>query len=617
MSFLLKNTIHRVLAESFYDQIVTQQSDFYYYIGKVVPWSVETSPEAPLDTQQYEYDTRNNIISVKKITSGDVSFVVRRINWASGTVYDQFDSYSASFPSDTGATSLKNSRFYVLTNEFNVYKCLFNNNGGASTVKPNGTDVVPISTADDYVWKYLYTIPLSNRNRFLTQTFMPVQRSVTSRFYSDGQVDSIIIDNPGSGYSGNSNVSLRVFGTFTGNTGNSIANLVPVFNASGQFVNVIIKDAGNKYSSANIAIIDSGGVGSGFYPGRSSANMYPILNASGRIDRVLIDDPGIGYSTNTQTVISLIGDGANAILTPFVNEVGEIEKVIIENRGEGYTFLDIEVEGDGANASIRADLSVGDLDSTQSSVELSATGGSIEAFRINNTGTGYTAANVTVTGDGTGFIGTVVLGTGNSISYVAIVDSGSGYTYANVIITGNGSNANASAIISPLRGHGFDPVAELFADTIIVYSTINNEFNQGISVNNDYRQFGIISDIKNFNNFRQFTSLLGSTCYLITVTNAAGLVRDAQLSLSSNFEKKFEVVEVLGNQVLILDKNNYELDTTDSLYNSVTTLSYDITSIDAEPDINKFSGDLLFIDNRTSISYSDQQLVTLRTTIQF
>lgn len=617
MSFLLKNTIHRVLAESFYNQIVTQQSDFYYYIGKVLPWSSETTPETPQDTQQYEYETRNNIISVKKISSTDVSFVVPRINWTVNTVFDQFDDYSVSFPSDTGATTLKDSKFYVLTNEFNVYKCLFNNNGSQSTIEPTGTDVVPISTADGYIWKYLYTIPLSIRNRFLTDTYMPVQRSVTNRFYSDGQVDNIIIDNAGSGYSGNSNVSLRVYGTFAGSTGNSIANLVPVFNTDGQFVDVIIKDSGNNYLTANISIVDAGGEGTGYYPGSTSANIYPILDASGKIDRVLIDDPGFGYSSNTQTTISLIGDGANAVLTPYVNQLGEVETVVIENRGQGYTYLDIEVEGSGSNASVRADLSTGDLDTVQSTVELAATSGSIEAFRIINAGENYTTANITVTGDGVGFIGNVVLTQFNTINYVEVIDSGSGYTHANVVITGNGSNANVSAIISPFRGHGSDPVAELFADTIIVYSTINNEFNQGISVNNDYRQFGILANPKNFSNFRQFTSLIGSACYLITVSNSTGLGRDSILSLSNNSQKKFEVVEVSGNQLLIVNKNNYPLSDLDILYDATSATQYDITSIDALPNINKFSGDLIYIDNRTSISYSDQQLVTLRTTIQF
>ena len=89
--------------------------------------------------------------------------------------------------------------------------------------------------------------------------------------------------------------------------------------------------------------------------------------------------------------------------------LGELEDVIIVSRGEGYTYLDIEVVGDGTGANATAQLSTGDLDTNQSSVELSAVDGAVYAFRILNGGSNYTVANVSLVGDGTGFDGTVVL----------------------------------------------------------------------------------------------------------------------------------------------------------------------------------------------------------------
>ena len=47
-----------------------------------------------------------------------------------------------------------------------------------------------------------------------------------------------------------------------------------------------------------------------------------------------------------------------------------------------------------------------------------------------------------------------------------------------------------------------------------------------------------------------------------------------------------------------------------------TATTYIVTSLDQVPDVNVFSGDLLYIDNRTSVSHSEQQLVTLRTIIR-
>ena len=45
-------------------------------------------------------------------------------------------------------------------------------------------------------------------------------------------------------------------------------------------------------------------------------------------------------------------------------------------------------------------------------------------------------------------------------------------------------------------------------------------------------------------------------------------------------------------------------------------LSQTISTVNAVPTINKFSGDMIFIDNRTKISYSDQQLISIRTVIK-
>ena len=61
-----------------------------------------------------------------------------------------------------------------MTDEFYVYQCLHNNNGAASRVKPTGTSPNPFKTSDGYIWKLLYMIPVSMRNRFVTSTYIPV-----------------------------------------------------------------------------------------------------------------------------------------------------------------------------------------------------------------------------------------------------------------------------------------------------------------------------------------------------------------------------------------------------------------------------------------------------------
>jgi hypothetical protein len=709
MSFLLKDTIHGSLVDSVYNEFLSRRANYYYFIGNIMEWVSPHIPETPQATQDYEYYTRNGILSAKKINLRDVSYVVPRIDWTSGTVYDQYDgNYSATSPSHSGATSLKAANFYVLTSTYGVYKCIFNNNGAASTQEPTGQDITTITTSDGYVWKYLYTIPLSSQNRFLTPDLMPVQRAVTNAYYSRGEVSSITIDNAGSGYLGNAEVTLSVTGQFLGGTGNSIANLTPVFNSAGEFIDVIIEDAGANYKTATININDNLGAGTSHYNnisnvrifntgagyntaavanttvsivttgsiqptanayanlifssnslvdvvltnkgyGYTSAarantsivisttgNIQPTSNATanlffatsalltpvlvnGSIHSVLIEDEGIGYSSNIQTIVSAIGDGTGFVATPYVNSAGQVEDIIIENRGNGYTHLDITIAsatGTGANA--YANLSVDDLATLQTVVELSAIDGGIHALRISNVGSGYSYANVVVTGDGENFTGTPVL-VNNTVSYITVTTPGANYTYANVTITGNGSNANATAIISPFRGHGSDPVRELFADTLMFTSTINNEKNHGVDVSNDYRQYGIIKDLKKHNSGLAFANVIGSACYLLTMDTVNNLARDSILThVANNSKRYFEVVEVISsnNQLLIQDKNNHDIGVSDVLTDETTNLDYTITSVNKNPDINKFSGDLLYIDNRTAVSHSAQQLVTLRTVIK-
>ncbi len=709
--FLLKSKVHGTLAEIFYNDIISRRSSYFYYIGKIVDWLNSNDPDVPLNTGEYEYVTRNEIISVKKILPQDVAFVIDRIDWESGTVYDQYDpNYSDEFLSSTGASSLEDSKFYVLSEyqgiHYNVYKCLFNNNGAESTERPTGSDATAITYSDGYIWKYMYTIPLSMRNKFLTHDYIPVSRSVLNPYYSNGEISSIVIDNKGSGYSSNSLIELQIQGEFYGTSGNVIANCRPIVNEVGQIISVVITEKGNNYKSANVIVNDLGNNGESFYkrantviisnngagyfsnvqqnttvsiysvgtqPERNaeaklyfvddsvsrielinlgsgytdniksntfitittSGNSQPTSNCTanvlfdtgavlkpviydGKIENILVEDPGIGYSGNLQTQIVLIGDGEDAKLTPYINESGQIEDIIIENRGHGYTYLDIEISGDGNNANAYANFYIGDLNTLQSIVELSAIDGGIHALRIDAVGDNFTHANVSISGDGTNFVGNVII-SNNTIDKVEIINPGKDYTHANVIISGDGGNANISAILSPQGGHGFNAIEELNAHTIMIYSTINNEKNQGLFVNNDYRQYGIIRNIKNHTKDELYENNFGSSCYLANLTNKVGLTSDLKLVVADNEEKVFDVVSVDDNstKVLLLNKNNYELQNSDVLIDKETNQTYTIYEVESIPEINKFSGDLIFIDNRTTISYSDKQLVTLKTVIKF
>lgn len=655
MTFRLKDILHKSLSDSVFNDLFSGRSNYYYFIGKVVPWSTPGSPPTPDETRTVEHDTRNRIINIKKITTGDTSLVIPRKNWSSNRKYDQFNlNYSTTNLSTTGASSLKTSDFYVLNSTFQVYKCINNNNGGDSTVEPSGNLLDVFTTADGYQWKFMYTIPVSLRSRFLTDDFMPVTKSVLESFYSDGQINSVTVDSKGSGYTAQPVVNLIAnvhFVTASDGTasvpGANTPNLKPVINEStGAIEDVLITFAGSNVAGGNILVNDSDGTGSNLFPNVTlslgsnaavttvigdTANFIPVISG-GEFKDVLVLDPGKNYTSNGNTTITVSGDGTGAIITPFINDAGELENAIISERGTGYTNAVLNVIGSGTGANLSVSFSTGDLDTSQSKVELSAIDGAIHNYTIVSGGTQYnTTPTITITGDGTGATATATgdFGTGNAITGITVTNAGSGYTFANVVVTAAagspGSGADIQPIFSPPNGHGFDAPTELFADSLMFFSTISDEKIHDVTINNDFRQFGIIKDIEQSVSKRMFGNALGTPTFSANLTNilSAGgntLVADNIVELSTDSTIQFAVVEVSvapsANTVILTSLNNYTLTGSEILKTPDNTDTFTINAINKSPDINKFSGEMLFIDNRTAVTFSDEQLVTFRTILR-
>ena len=111
-----------------------------------------------------------NTTTLHRILPGGVSRVVPRVDWVKGRTYDAWPA---------------TSNFYVMVKEFlsgvgrlNVYKCLFSPRK-PSINAPSGTSATPVTTADNYIWQYLYSISNSEAVRFLTTEYIPVPEKVT------------------------------------------------------------------------------------------------------------------------------------------------------------------------------------------------------------------------------------------------------------------------------------------------------------------------------------------------------------------------------------------------------------------------------------------------------
>ena len=143
-------------AKQFIEDFGESASSTYMFIGRSYPWTDDTSPPSPANSTGEEYDAYSDMVALKKVSSADVTHAISRENWTSGTTYDEYDHTisTSTTSSGTSATNLYDSKYYVITDEFHVYKCIrtgrdSNGDTVASTVKPTGTSAtLLVETAD-------------------------------------------------------------------------------------------------------------------------------------------------------------------------------------------------------------------------------------------------------------------------------------------------------------------------------------------------------------------------------------------------------------------------------------------------------------------------------------
>jgi hypothetical protein len=141
-----------------------------------------------------------------------------------------------------------------------------------------------------------------------------------------------------------------------------------------------------------------------------------------------------------------------------------------------------------------------DNSSLQWEVQDNAIPGAIDAIKVVNGGSGYANANtilITITGDGSGANAFArINATSQTVSSIIITNPGTSYTYATVSISdsGGGANASARAMISPLGGHGSDPLTELGGSNLILNTRLRSTEGNKIPVSNQYRKIAIIQD---------------------------------------------------------------------------------------------------------------------------
>jgi hypothetical protein len=336
---------------------------------------------------------------------------------------------------------------------------------------------------------------------------------------------------------------------------------------------------------------------------------------NGLIDEIIVTVGGSGYTTPPTVVV--VGDGEGATATATLSGT-EVSSVTVTNAGSGYTFALVQfIGGGGTNARAEVSLRASDLPITVNQDVASyaiAAGSGINFVNVLNTGTGYltSTTSVAIEGDGVGAeaVATVING---SVVSVTVTERGKGYTFANVNITGDGANASARAVIEPQGGHGSDIPKELFATTVAICVNIEDMLND-FFLDNDFRQLGLIKNIKNFTESEIFSLATGNACYVIGVPNLSHYNVDDVILTNTGGE--YIVVNKTASTVYLLPVID-SIASSSILENQTTgTSSLNISSL-TTPEVSTKTGDVVYIRNISPVTRETGQVEQVKLYFSF
>jgi hypothetical protein len=252
--------------------------------------------------------------------------------------------------------------------------------------------------------------------------------------------------------------------------------------------------------------------------------------------------------------------------------------------------------------------------------------GEILGLTITDAGTNYpTTSTVTVSGNGSNASFTATASGGSLTSVTVDQDSadvflhGSGYDYAAAIDSGDGV---LTPILAPRGGLNADPVLSLKAKSLMLQVDIQNNELGTILAENDFRQVALIRNPKKYGSDSDFTGNTGIGMKRLNLSpgSATGtFLEDKVFKSSTNAAvgKVFFHDEI--NERLYyyqdLDTGFEPFSNNLQINNIEETVQATILS-QTNPDIDAYSGDILYLNNVTEISRENNQTEDIRIVIE-
>ena len=551
----------------------------YIFYGKSTRWD---SPNAPTDSPTQpsnsfsdDISIRQNMLALKKVLKQDTRVAFVQHTWSSGKVFDQYDvNKDHSLAANREIYSFQDSN--ILANYGAVYKCLDNNNGSGSTERPYfNPQTAPVTLDDGYKWKYMFTIPAAELSKFQTNqapndNFLPIVEDTTYKGDA-GTIDRIDITTGGTGYTPYNTIPL-------------VDNNTPI--------GIYVKGDGLEIDTSRIKIL--------------SVTTNNAIDTFSTEQENLVQ--GGGYSRN-----ATYGNWVPVRFEDFGLSDSEISALIDPNRKEAYGLAKINAQGT--------------IDSPRDVIVIDG-------------GSGYTAnSEVKIVQSSTIAYGTVTDGV---ISSIKITNAGKNHRSATVIPVhahSSGTDFKGVAQISPINGHGSDAKKELNANAIFINNRVTATPNTAelaaglqtldFSRTNDFRQVGLIQGPRGISTVEDspapfINDETANAKYSLTVneidTSVADNVVADTLIVGNQSGATGRVVDVFtsgGNKVIRYNKTGVsDFRVSENILATGLSGNHRISSV-TNPEVDVFTGDILFINNSEPISRDEDQSETVNFIITF
>jgi hypothetical protein len=307
--------------------------------------------------------------------------------------------------------------------------------------------------------------------------------------------------------------------------------------------------------------------------------------------------------------------------------------------------------------------------------------GSIKIVTITNAGinvgaisTSYT--RVPINGDGNGAEATVVVNNDLKIDSVTISSQGSGYTYGTLDLAAGGvpvasTEPEFNVIIPPSGGHGADIYRELGAYNVLLYSRLENDTeNPDFITGNQFSRIGVVENplapnsiipltldkasalsalrltgigysSATFSADSQFVQTIGTGLTavgrVVSYDQTTGVLKYWQDRVGfntvgaalTNAPYGYEQLEFTsspssGGSIVITPTtgSNLQIDSSfsgfsTSINNRTYNLGQDFTNGISSPEVKRYSGNIIYVDNRPSVNRSVNQKEDIKVILQF